>query len=74
MSVEVVGEREVVVWWGDSALGVVDVMVVEGVYQQVLYGLGLVVVLSGDLSLIFGASGSFLFFPVANSHSPCKIT
>jgi trehalose utilization protein len=51
---EVLGDTDVLVWWGHAAHGEVDDAVVERVHQHVLSGLGLIVLHSGHWSKIFG--------------------
>ncbi len=51
---EVLAATDVLVWWGHAAHGEVDDTVVERMHQQVLAGMGLLVLHSGHWSKIFG--------------------
>lgn len=55
LSEDVLGETDVLTWWGHAAHDAVDDAVVERVRQRVLQGMGLVVLHSGHLSKIFRA-------------------
>jgi trehalose utilization protein len=53
LSDEVLAATEVLIWWGHKSHGAVHDAVVEKVHQQVLSGMGLVVLHSGHFSKIF---------------------
>lgn len=53
LSEEALADTDVLFWWGHKAHGELDDRVVERVYQQVLSGMGLIVLHSGHFSKIF---------------------
>lgn len=53
LTVEVLAQTDVLIWWGHMAHGDVKDEIVERVHQRVLDGMGLVVLHSGHFSKIF---------------------